>query len=146
MSCGVGRRRGSDLALLWLWRRLVATPPIRPQAWEPPYATGAALEKGQKNSHLPITDLLDFLPELLSLIKYDEYILFNFFSLANQSSKTCIFRNLKMCLSLKLGNFNFSQLLQVHNIIRWRAGPLGRLTQPKSDSLALCCADWLTYS
>ena len=22
VSCGVGRRRGSDLALLWLWRRL----------------------------------------------------------------------------------------------------------------------------
>ena len=25
MSCGVGHRRGSDLALLWLWCRLVAT-------------------------------------------------------------------------------------------------------------------------
>ena len=39
------------------------------------------------NSCLPITDLLDFLPELFSLIKYDEYILFNFFSLENQNSK-----------------------------------------------------------
>ena len=27
MSCGVGRRRGSDLPLLWLWHRLVATAP-----------------------------------------------------------------------------------------------------------------------
>ena len=27
-SCGVGHRRGSDLALLWLWRRPVATAPI----------------------------------------------------------------------------------------------------------------------
>ena len=34
-----------DLVLLWLWYRLVATAPIRPLAWEPPYATGAALEK-----------------------------------------------------------------------------------------------------
>ena len=34
-----------DLALLWLWRRLAATAPIRPLAWEPPYATGMALEK-----------------------------------------------------------------------------------------------------
>ena len=31
-SCGVGRRRGSDPALLWLWRRLMATAPIRPLA------------------------------------------------------------------------------------------------------------------
>src|SRR5512136_2561390 len=44
MSCGVGCRRGSDPALLWLWRRPVATAPIRPLAWEPPYASGAAHE------------------------------------------------------------------------------------------------------
>ena len=35
MSCGVGHRLGLDLALLWLWRRPVATAPIRPLAWEP---------------------------------------------------------------------------------------------------------------
>ena len=34
-----------DLALLWLWCSPVATAPIRPLAWEPPYATGVALEK-----------------------------------------------------------------------------------------------------
>ena len=45
MSCGVGCRRGSDPALLWLWRRLVATAPIGPLAWEPPYAVGVALKK-----------------------------------------------------------------------------------------------------
>ena len=45
MSCGVGRRRGSDAALLWLWHRPVATASIRPLVWEPPYATVAALEK-----------------------------------------------------------------------------------------------------
>ena len=45
MSCGVGRRRSSDLALLWLWHRPVATAPIKPLAWEPPYATGAALKR-----------------------------------------------------------------------------------------------------
>jgi hypothetical protein len=38
---------------------------------------------GPQNFLLPITDLLDFLPELLSLVKYDEYILFNFFFLGN---------------------------------------------------------------
>ena len=45
MSCGVGRRRGWDPTLLWLWCRPVATALIRPLAWEPPYAMGVALEK-----------------------------------------------------------------------------------------------------
>ena len=48
MSCGVGCRRGSDPALLWLWCRLAATAPIKPLAWEPPYALGAALEETKK--------------------------------------------------------------------------------------------------
>ena len=60
MSCGIGRRCSSDLALLWLWRRPVAAAPIRPLAWEPPYAMGMALEKAkrqkqtnkQKNKHM----------------------------------------------------------------------------------------------
>ena len=44
VSCGVGCRHGLDLALLWLWRRPVATAPIRALAWESPYAAGAAQE------------------------------------------------------------------------------------------------------
>ena len=47
MSCGVGHRHGSNLALLWLWCRLAAAAQIIPLAWEPPYAMGAAL-KGQE--------------------------------------------------------------------------------------------------
>ena len=48
VSCGVGGRHGSLLALLWLWRRLAAVvAPTGPLAWEPPHAAGAAL-KGQK--------------------------------------------------------------------------------------------------
>ena len=31
---------GLDPTLLWLWHRLAATAPIRPLAWEPPYAEG----------------------------------------------------------------------------------------------------------
>ena len=50
MSCGVGCRLGSDLALLWLWRRLAATAPIRPLAWEPPYATGVAQEIAKRQN------------------------------------------------------------------------------------------------
>ena len=45
MSCGVGHRCGSDPELLWLRCRLAATAPIRPLAWELPYAVGAALKK-----------------------------------------------------------------------------------------------------
>ena len=44
MSYGVGCRLSSDPTLLWLWRCLVATATIRPLAWEPPYAAGAAQE------------------------------------------------------------------------------------------------------
>ena len=45
MSCGVGHRCSSDLALLWLWHKPVATAPIQPLAWELSCAVGAALKK-----------------------------------------------------------------------------------------------------
>ena len=46
VSCGVGRRRSSDLALLsQLCRPPAATAPIQRLAWEPPYAMGAALKR-----------------------------------------------------------------------------------------------------
>ena len=48
MSCGVGCRRSSDHKLLWLWRRLAATAPNRPLAWEPLYAAAAALKRPKK--------------------------------------------------------------------------------------------------
>ena len=46
MSGGVGCRHSSDPTLLW--RRLVAAAPIPPLAWEPPYASGVALEKAKR--------------------------------------------------------------------------------------------------
>ena len=48
VSCSVGRRRGLDPALLWLWCRPAYTAPIRPLAWESPYAAGAAQEIAKK--------------------------------------------------------------------------------------------------
>ena len=50
VSCAVGCRRGLDLVFLWLWfwRRLVATASIGSLAWEPPHASGVALEKDKK--------------------------------------------------------------------------------------------------
>ena len=50
MSCGVGHRRGSDLAWLWLRCRLTATALIQPLAWEHPYAAGAALKTNKRRS------------------------------------------------------------------------------------------------
>ena len=41
----------SDPALLWLWCRLVATASIRPLAWEPPHAVGAAPEKAKRQKN-----------------------------------------------------------------------------------------------
>ena len=58
MSCGVGHRRNSDPALLWLWRRLASIAPIRTLAWEHPYATGAALEKAKKDTHTKKKEIL----------------------------------------------------------------------------------------
>ena len=49
MSCGVGRRRGSDPSLLWLWHRLAAIALIQLLAWESPYAAKAALEKAKRH-------------------------------------------------------------------------------------------------
>ena len=52
---GMGHRHSSDLTLLWLWRRPAATAPIRPLAWEFPYATSSALKrqkKKKKKTHL----------------------------------------------------------------------------------------------
>ena len=68
-SCGVGHRHDSDLALLWLWHRLAAMAPIRPLAWEPPFAAGEALKrqkpkkkkKERKNSKHSILKMLCFL-------------------------------------------------------------------------------------
>ena len=42
VSYGVGQRRSSDPALLWLWLRPAATALIGPLVWEPPYAMGEA--------------------------------------------------------------------------------------------------------
>ena len=48
MGCGAGRRCSSDPVLLWLWCRPETTALIRPLAWEPPCAMGAAQENGKK--------------------------------------------------------------------------------------------------
>ena len=46
--CGIGGRLGLDPALLWLWHRPAAATPIRPLAWEPPYAADVALKRQKR--------------------------------------------------------------------------------------------------
>ena len=48
LHCGVGLRRGSDPALMWLWRRPAAVGPIGLLVWELPYALGEALKTIKK--------------------------------------------------------------------------------------------------
>ena len=45
MSCGIGHRRGLNPVSRWLWCRPAAAALIRPLAWEPPNAMGAALKR-----------------------------------------------------------------------------------------------------
>ena len=62
MSCVVG----SDPALLWLWHRPAAIPPILPLAWEPPYAMGMTL-KSQKKKKKKIKEqsyMVDFMVDI----------------------------------------------------------------------------------
>ena len=64
MSCGVGCRRSSDLAWLWLWLWLwhspAATAPIRPLAWDPPYAAGVALKDKKTKNNNNNNDLIKY--------------------------------------------------------------------------------------
>ena len=53
MSCGAGRRRGLDLALLWLWHRPGAVALIRPLAWKLPYGVGMALKRKENKTKKP---------------------------------------------------------------------------------------------
>ena len=56
----MGRRCGSDPVLPWLWCRLAAVAPIRPLAWESPYAIGTALKsKTKKKKWKPRTEQIE---------------------------------------------------------------------------------------
>ena len=50
VSCGVGHKFGSYPTLLWLWHRPASIAPIRPLAWEPPYAMESGPRKGKKTN------------------------------------------------------------------------------------------------
>ena len=77
MSFDVGRRHSSNPALLWLWCRPADVAPIRPLAWEPPYAAGAALKRQKNKKHTDTTRQFKEL-EMQMGNKYMKYLKFNF--------------------------------------------------------------------
>ena len=52
VNCGVGHRCSEDPELLWLWCKPAAGAQIQSLAWEPPYATGAALKRKKKKKNV----------------------------------------------------------------------------------------------
>ena len=85
VSCGVGHRHGSHLALLWLWCRPAAVALIRPLAWESPCAVGAALEKtkrqkNKKNLYFQFDkgSFLNFMPEFLEIFVFLFFVFVSF--------------------------------------------------------------------
>ena len=75
MSCGVGHRCISDPALLWQWYRPAATAPIGPLPWEPPYAEGAAQEKGKNTKKVKKIKKNKFFSSTIPVMNVYEYIL-----------------------------------------------------------------------
>ena len=87
MSCGVGRRRGSDLVVLWLWCMLAAAALIRPLAWQLPYAIDTDLKKKKKNPLLPISVVLNLSDDTLLLFILFIYLFVCFFLLYSMGTK-----------------------------------------------------------
>ena len=51
VSFGIGRPRGWNLVLLWLWHRPATAAVIQPLAWELPCTAGAALKTKTKTKN-----------------------------------------------------------------------------------------------
>ena len=102
MSCGVGRRCGLDLAMLWLCCRPATIAPIQSLAWEPPYAVGVRpsprprkeLEHFQFRGTLPCMKFPSQVPstspplEITIILTFMAILSFLFFPV---SSSTCEF-------------------------------------------------------
>ena len=80
--CGIGRRRGSDLVVLWLWCRLAAADLIPPLAWELSYALHETLKRptppakafGSTSTLIPQTFLCLFKHQGLNLYPSGYYL------------------------------------------------------------------------
>ena len=61
LSCSVGHKCGSDLALLWC--KPAATAPIWPLAWEPPYNVSVALKTNRQTNKKMLAGPTELPPE-----------------------------------------------------------------------------------
>ena len=52
LSCGVGCRCGSDVALLWLWCRLAAVGPMQPLTQELSYTVGVSIKRKKEKRNI----------------------------------------------------------------------------------------------
>ena len=59
--------------LLWLWRRPVVTAPIGPLAWEPPCASGAALEKAKRQKKNLIGNIYCHVANLKNILRSSHF-------------------------------------------------------------------------
>ena len=67
MSCGIGHRGSSNLALLWLWCRPATTALIQPLAWEPPCAMRVALKKNNQTQNGEILTVVQWVENLTAV-------------------------------------------------------------------------------
>ena len=102
VSCGIGCRHGSNLALLWLWRRPAAVTPIRPLAWEPPNAVGAALKskkrKRTKNDSQTDRTQVWLFPTRKAILRYQlekESLLYSGGQQSGEKADPCLITNSK---------------------------------------------------
>ena len=72
-------RRGSNLALVWLWHCLAAVALIHLLAWEPPYATSAALKEKKKKRILKRVTCLYLIHDFHCLFFSTYLLIFNDF-------------------------------------------------------------------
>jgi len=68
----------NDPALLWLWCRLVTTAPIRPLAWESPYAVEAAQEIAKNKNKNKFKKYIQHLNVSFTLNNLDFQLLLKF--------------------------------------------------------------------
>ena len=161
MNCGVGCRHGSNPTLPWLWHRPVATALIRPLAWEPPYATGAAL--GGKKKKISFFLWLNNIPLCVHVFIYVciymfVYIHFLYPFIHQWTPRLCLCLGCyKSCCSEREGAdiflsfcflwmfFEFS-FFWIMPFLSWPMGPLHCLCKNVPLSTYGRPLDWLTYS
>ena len=122
MSCGIGHRRSSDPTLLCLRCRPAATAPVRPLAWELPYATGRALKSGKKRIKSVVWGryLLYVIcgPALTKKRKGIAFRLFTFFLVSGDHMLISFLRYTSIIFLFQIKySITFCEFLDLHHIV-----------------------------